>query len=374
MFRYFISILILVFLFACSKEKTSGEQIMAMAENLVSIIDAFEGTRIKVIETIRQVGRDLDNFLSNTRDLNPADKANYWEKDWKKVADEIKKLEEGFEKVQEGSEQYFAKLETLSGQIKNSDVRSSEQKKNDELRERWEQVYEKASQDMDNIREVLNEGNDFHKVLLSSAMRSKIDDNIAQMKGISRKAQKVLVKLANFTVDSKKILKGELLANRTAEKEEVKSQPKADDVVVIAEKGIKINSSGFLTGGGISYKPENVADNKLKTWWSPQSAENSWIIINFGTNKEISGMEIHAGSHYPDYPQYGDIYRLNYRIHTLVLEFSDYSSKEITLDDLDEIQKINFAPITTRFVRLRPQTFYPSEKWKDVCISHLRYF
>ena len=112
---------------------------------------------------------------------------------------------------------------------------------------------------MSKIRDILQEGNDFGNVLLSSAMRTKIDNNITQMKGISRKAKGILGQLANFSIDGKKVLKGEVLANNQKNEEKnsqnkKKEENKAEDNANQTVKIISVKASSYQAGEGADFQ------------------------------------------------------------------------------------------------------------------------
>ncbi len=135
-------------------------------------------------------------------------------------------------------------------------------------------------------------------------------------------------------------------------------------------------SSEMSSSYGISYNADNVKDNNLSTWWSPKKAQNCWIEIDFTKDQNVSGIQIHAGSHYENFvtqngTNYGNLYNKNLRIKTARLNFSDGTSTIISLSDKDEVQTVSFSAHKTTFIRLTPLSYYSSTKWNDVCISLL---
>jgi hypothetical protein len=125
------------------------------------------------------------------------------------------------------------------------------------------------------------------------------------------------------------------------------------------------------SSSGLNYLPQNVADNVLTTWWSPKTqSTQEWIRIDFGSVINIEGIEIHAGSHYPNFQNLGNLYPLNSRITQATLEFSDGSTENVTFADIDEIQRVGFPIRQTSFIKLYPKTWQTGNKWKDLCISH----
>ncbi|MFM9028938.1 MAG: NADase-type glycan-binding domain-containing protein [Bacteroidota bacterium] len=128
------------------------------------------------------------------------------------------------------------------------------------------------------------------------------------------------------------------------------------------------------TSFGISYSSDNVCDGIITTWWSPETGKKSgcWIYMEFESKRPIYGISIHGGSHYPSFKNMGDLYPKNLRIKQAKVGFKDGSYEFITLDDIDDIQEIRFSSthVSDGFT-LYPLSYYPSEKWQDVCISHL---
>ncbi len=134
-------------------------------------------------------------------------------------------------------------------------------------------------------------------------------------------------------------------------------------------------SSNMNSANNLNYYPRNVIDNKLNTWWSPKSNdENSWIKLDFGSMKTVNSIEILNGSHYLNFPNYGNLYFKNNRITKIQVEFSDGSSVNSTLEEIDEIQKIVLTPKQTKYLLISVIDCKQGDTWKDVCISHLKVF
>jgi hypothetical protein len=136
-----------------------------------------------------------------------------------------------------------------------------------------------------------------------------------------------------------------------------------------------VTSSGHLKGKDESYEPENMIDHVPTTWWTPnphRDGKGAFIQINFETPKSIGGCEIWAGSHQPNYPKYGNIFKLNNRAKLGRLEFSDGTIHHFELQDVDDWQALLFPPVMTSYIRLRVDDVYPGEKWNDLCISEFK--
>lgn len=140
---------------------------------------------------------------------------------------------------------------------------------------------------------------------------------------------------------------------------------------------ISVTASSYMAqSGNNKYTPEMAVDNDLQTWWSPASPHsdgmNSWLKIDFGGIKKVNGIEIHNGSHFLNYPKYGNLYLKNNRLKKARLEFSNGSSEIITLKNIDEIQKINFSPVKTYYIKLVPLEISKGSAWNDLCISSFK--
>lgn len=371
------------------KEQTTSDKVLEFANQLVKVIDEFEVARSKVLSVINESATNMEKYLAGN--LSTKDKADSYEKDWKKLATEVKTMESNFNAIHRSSRAYFNQLYSLNESISSDELRKKEQEKNMVLRKRWDKVYSKADTEVKKIRKVLQEGNDFHKVLLASVMRAKIADNISQMKDISSRARKILTELSRFSIEGKRILKGDFSGYKaennnnntnqgnSAEQPEPKNptnNPTNNDLPLTEVLSNEISASSHLAAEGFVYKPSNVNDGNLKTWWSPKRDDlgTNWLQVSFDKPEDIRAIEIHGGSHYPDFPKYGNIYKMNHRVKTAVLEFSDGSTETIDLKDIDGIQEFKFTPRNTKFVILKIKTWYPSEKWKDLCISHFKVF
>ncbi|HAS43045.1 MAG TPA: hypothetical protein DCS93_21375 [Microscillaceae bacterium] len=375
------------------KEQSASDKVLEFANKLIKVIDEFEVARTKVLKVIDESAKNMEQYLGGN--LSTKEKVDNYEKDWKKLANEVKAMDRRFNVIYRSSQSYFNQLYNLKESISNEKLKEQEQEKNAQLRRNWDKVYETAEEDVRKIKAVLQEGTDFHKVLLSSVMRAKINDNITQMKDISGRARRILKELSRFSIEGKKILKGNFTDYQATTKKSTNSgnknkaasgeqpeptkptnQPTNVPTTLTEVKTNEVTASSYFAADGFVYKPTNAIDNSLKTWWSPKREDlvSNWLQLSFDQPQNIRSIEIHGGSHYPDFPKYGDIYRMNMRIKTAVLEFSDGSTETITLKDVDAIQEFSFSPRNTKYVILRAKTFYLTEKWEDLCVSHFKVF
>jgi hypothetical protein len=137
-----------------------------------------------------------------------------------------------------------------------------------------------------------------------------------------------------------------------------------------------ISSNGYLkSSGNLTYNPTNVNDEQLNTWWTPypnREGNGAWIKLNFNENKNVCALEILNGSHYPDYPNYGDLYFKNNRLTKIEIEYSDGTTVTVNLDEVDKIQKITLTQKTTSYLIIRALDWQQGNTWNDLCISYLK--
>lgn len=174
---------------------------------LKSSIESFEKNRQKlsekVIESLESAGEAL---ASDSPDLEKTSKD--FEKEWTSIQNRYKKLKDDFSKVGESSGNYFAQLEELSSGINNETLRKEELSKNKELQKRWQTTYQQAAVNVEKVTAVLESGNDFHRVLVASSIRQKLDQNVEELNRIAIQAKELLSDLESFTEEGRKLVQG----------------------------------------------------------------------------------------------------------------------------------------------------------------------
>ena len=155
---------------------------------------------------------------------------------------------------------------------------------------------------------------------------------------------------------------------------ESRIEKRTEDVTEIPLQ-ISVNASSVLPPSyGYTYPANNTMDHDMFTWWSPSKSlrNDAWIEYSFNQSRTVAWISIHAGSHYPNFPNLGDLYWLNLRIRKASVVFTNGYKEIINLDDIDAMQDIYFKnPIKCEGFRLELLDYYPSDKWKDYCISEL---
>ena len=124
---------------------------------------------------------------------------------------------------------------------------------------------------------------------------------------------------------------------------------------------------------GFVHHPSNLMDGSLTNAWVEDvsgQGEGESITIQFDEIYKVSGFNIHTG-----YQKSADTFAKNSRPAALLITFSDGSSMDITLQDVNEQQQVNFPHvIETSSVTLTIQSVYPGSKYEDTVISEIQLF
>ena len=180
---------------------------MKHGEKLKSSIENFEGNRVKLSSKLVEGLEDAGTALSaENPDLTKVSRD--FEKQWTSIQGRYNKLKSNFKKVGSSSEDYFAKLDELSGSIGNEELRREELGKNTALRTKWQTTYEKAEISVNKITEVLEAGHDFHMVLVASSIRQKLEQNVGELDLIAEQAKTLLADLEGFTQAGRELVEG----------------------------------------------------------------------------------------------------------------------------------------------------------------------
>ncbi len=196
---------LLTLLSACRWKETKSA--LKQGDELKASIESFEKNRQRLssnlVSTLEEAGQALSD-----EDPDLPEVSKDFEKDWTSIQRRYEKLQGDFQEVGESSKAYFAKLDELSGSISNERLRQEELAKNAELRQRWNQSYEKAQSSMAEVTEVLERGHDFHMVLVASSIRQKLEQNVEELDRIAEQAKALLADLEAFTEAGRELVKG----------------------------------------------------------------------------------------------------------------------------------------------------------------------
>lgn len=171
-------------------------------------IEDFEKNRqkfaLQVSETIGDANEALAEEEPNTEEISTD-----FEKEWNKIQNRYKKMKKDFKDVRNSSNAYFEHLDELANGINNEKMRTSELKKNTELKIVWEKQYVEAEKSIQAVDQVLDEGNDFHRMLILSSVRDKIQQDIDKLNDLSKQADSLLKDLEAFTEAGRELANNE---------------------------------------------------------------------------------------------------------------------------------------------------------------------
>lgn len=197
--------LVLITLSSCNWKTTKNA--LKHGENLKKSIESFDGNRAKLSAgIITSLESASDALTQDSPDLPKVSKD--FEKEWTGIQNRYDKLKKDFSRVGTSSEDYFNKLDELSNNITSDDLRKQELGKNNELRVRWEKTYNEAAVNIEKVTKVLQEGNDFHMVLVASSIRQKLEQNTDELKRISEQAKILLKDLEAFSIAGRELVEG----------------------------------------------------------------------------------------------------------------------------------------------------------------------
>lgn len=180
---------------------------MQHGEALKSSIESFEKNRQKLSTRLVESLEEAEVSLTEENPDLPTVSKDF-EKEWTSIMRRYEKLKADFEKVGSSSNEYFSKLDELSGNINNEALRNEELAKNQELRKNWEKSYQKADASINKITTVLESGNDFHMVLVASSIRQKLEQNVTELNNIAEQAKSLLGELELFTQAGRELVEG----------------------------------------------------------------------------------------------------------------------------------------------------------------------
>lgn len=128
-------------------------------------------------------------------------------------------------------------------------------------------------------------------------------------------------------------------------------------------------SSAAAPNEARNFEVTNVGDLKQSSAWvegDEGGGLGAWIAADLGGEKTLTGMQIWTGNWYN--PEFWGHYN---RPKTVVAEFSDGSTEEITLQDVFKPQDVSFkSPRTTTSVKLKVKAVYQG-KGVDTAISEV---
>lgn len=142
------------------------------------------------------------------------------------------------------------------------------------------------------------------------------------------------------------------------------------------------SEAGHLIGATEEYKPSNLVDNDLKTWWTPgedyRTGQGTRVTLSFKKSVWVYGFRFHIGSHNPEYPGVGNVFPMNNRIDEAILvlrQGGDSVLVELKFPDWDKVFFVNTSDYGIRYpesATLIISKVRQGDRWNDLCISEFK--
>lgn len=136
-----------------------------------------------------------------------------------------------------------------------------------------------------------------------------------------------------------------------------------------------VTASSFLEEPqyGLVHNASNLMDGDLSTAWVESAdgqGEGEAVTLKLNGTYKISGFIIHAG-----YQKNEDIYLKNSKPAKITVLFSDGTSQDVGLFNINGPQKITFrTAVNTSSMRIVIDSVYPGTKYQDTAVSEISLF
>jgi len=181
------------------------EKAIEYADSLQDAIEEFEDSRTEINKEINQSTATTMTDLEMIKNSSLKDVVKQWAIRWDTVKEKFDDLNDYFLEVIQSSDQYFDKLFEIANKIQNEELRNGEIESNTKLKNDWIKVLKETKINIDKLKVLIQEGDDFYRVLLGASIREKLTENIGELNNISLKAEKLLSELQNLTEEGKKL-------------------------------------------------------------------------------------------------------------------------------------------------------------------------
>jgi len=131
------------------------------------------------------------------------------------------------------------------------------------------------------------------------------------------------------------------------------------------------DASSEILHNGIYYSAEKAMDDDPNTSWQ-EDAEGygigEYITLYFSRTQTVGGIML-----FPGFDQSESAWERNCRPAKLLVELSDGSSYEISVNDIRDWQGYEFlTPVETEYLRFTILDVYPGTEWEDTAITEIR--
>lgn len=121
---------------------------------------------------------------------------------------------------------------------------------------------------------------------------------------------------------------------------------------------------------GFNYRPKNLVDTDLKTAWVEGKSghgEGESLVVELNGRRNVTAIQVMNGYHKNE-----KLFLSNSRVQTAELQFSNGSTRQISLADAPGVQTIEVGKQKAEWVRFTIRSVYPGKKYQDTAITEFR--
>jgi hypothetical protein len=200
-------ILLLVSSFSCT-QSSKTDKIIRITKSLADSFVIFSET----VGVIKELTTTLTNNTKEKLTINLKqgtfeEVAKEWEITWNKVSKKVRKLENEYNDILEESQVYFQKLRELENETNDESLKAVMKQKTDAKEKEFETAKMNTCNEIENIKNMVEAGGDFHNALLQDVMLTQIDYRISELNKIESEARSICNRLNLFARTGTMILK-----------------------------------------------------------------------------------------------------------------------------------------------------------------------
>jgi hypothetical protein len=140
----------------------------------------------------------------------------------------------------------------------------------------------------------------------------------------------------------------------------------------------RISASSVLREPGFDHNPWVMTDDVIETAWAHskngQNAVGEWLLFNFSARADVSEVAIINGLGLVE-GKWGNLYEANSAIQSADFIYSNGLRESVSFKKTHEVQKVTLTKASgVDWIRLVITSEYPGKKFKDTCISEIKFF
>lgn len=160
---------------------------VALADRVLKAIGAYKAALDAIESLIRKAKSTLAAVEKSGR-TSPEDLATNFDHDWQDAHKQYVVLKDRFDEMQDAARERFAYLDKVAKTISNPSLKSEQLKINGQAQRAWADTAALARNEIRRLASLLQQGDDFSKVLALEAMRREASRQLAEMEGLATEA------------------------------------------------------------------------------------------------------------------------------------------------------------------------------------------